>query len=146
MGLFNNLFGGKKSNSFQPKLNEEYNVMDNITIIETSKYKDSSKYSFQEQGIFKDLNDSDTTCYRATFSFKLNSDDDQYPLEDILDKYFLHVTDFYENENLDKNYFLRELAGELLDLKDALEIVGKKVYNKDVFDEEIKVRVSLVIE
>ena len=63
MGLFNNLFGGKKSNSSQPKLNEEYNVMDNITVIETSKYKDSSKYSFQEQGIFKYLNDLDTTCY-----------------------------------------------------------------------------------
>ena len=146
MGLFNNLFGNKKSNSSKPELNEEYNVMEDIKLIETQKYKDTGKYQAEGLGIFKDLKDSDTTCYRASFSYKLTSENEQYPLEDILDKYYLHVTDFYENENLKDNYVLRELAGELSDLKNALEIVGKKVYNKDILDEDNQVRVNLVIK
>lgn len=57
----------------------------------------------------------------------------QYPLEDILDKFFCYTSDDFEEENAkdpERNYI--EFASEdMEDIQSLLTIVGKHVYNKE---------------
>ncbi len=57
----------------------------------------------------------------------------QYPLEDILEKFFCYTSDDYPEENAKdptRNYI--EFASEdLKDIQNILTIVGKHVYNKE---------------
>lgn len=67
----------------------------------------------------------------------------QYPLEDILDKYYVSISDFY-NELNDGSNNICYLEFEGLDLEDIMtlkEILGKHVYNK-----ETEGKVDLIIE
>lgn len=152
MGFFSKLFGEKKlktdDSSTSPELRLEYNVMKNISLDSNSKYENTELYEFVENGIYKDLNDDDDAKYRITISYELTSNEtnNQYPLEDVLDKYYLHVSDFLEKENdSNSNKFKRELGGTLDDVIKAKEIIGKKIFNCDYLDEG-QVRVKLVIE
>ena len=67
----------------------------------------------------------------------------QYPLEDILDKYFLYVNDDYIEENAGDpvNSYVEFASEDIEDIRSALEILGKQVYN---FEEEgyIKLRIE----
>ena len=67
----------------------------------------------------------------------------QYPLEDILDKYFLYVNDDYIEENAGDpvNSYVEFASEDIEDIRSALEILGKHVYN---FEEEgyIKLRIE----
>lgn len=56
----------------------------------------------------------------------------QYPLEDILDKFFVYCNDMYEKENeSDKNHSYVEFASEKIEeIRNLLSIIGKHVYNK----------------
>jgi hypothetical protein len=67
----------------------------------------------------------------------------QYPLEDILDKYFLYVNDDYIEENADDpvNSYVEFASEDIEDIRSALEILGKHVYN---FEENgyIKLRIE----
>ena len=56
----------------------------------------------------------------------------QYPLEDILDKFFVYCEDMYEKENEnDKNHSYVEFASEKIEeIRNLLSIIGKHVYNK----------------
>ena len=153
MGIFGKLFGqtGKKSSNStnEKELRLEYNVMKNITLEKCQKYENSEQFKLIENGIYQDLSDDDDAKYRLTISYELESDDsnNQYPLEDVLDKYYLHVSDFLESENnKGSNKFKLELGGELEDVKKGLEIIGKKIFNRDYKDENGQVRVDLVIE
>ena len=152
MGLFDKLFGKNKpesnDESAKQELRLEYNVMKNITLEKCEKYENSEHYKLIGNGIYQDLKDDDDAKFRMTISYELENDNsnNQYPLEDILDKYLLHVSDFLENENKkDTNKFKLELGGYLDKMKDAQEIIGKKVYNQD-FRDDGQVRVKLVIE
>ena len=55
----------------------------------------------------------------------------QYPLEDILDKYFLYVNDDYIEENAGDpvNSYVEFASEDIEDIRSALEILGKHVYN-----------------
>ena len=142
MNLFSKFF--KKDSAVSQELNEQYNVMKNITLETAQKYADESQFRLVQDSIYEDMNDDDETKYRMTVSYE--SDDDQYPLEDILDKFYLHVSDFLELENdPESRFFKRELAGELNDLINAQTIIGRTVYNQDFLDGK-DVRVRLVIE
>lgn len=145
---FNKLFGGnKEEEQSKPELRLEYNIMRNIALETCKKYSNQENYELIENGIYKDLKDEDDDNYRMTISYELDSDDSQYPLEDILDKYYLHVSDFLEPENdYNSNKVIQELGGTLDDIKNAQEIIGKKIYNQDFLDENGQVRVSLKIE
>lgn len=146
MGIFDKLFGGNKE---QPKqeLRSEYNIMSNITLETCEKYSNKENYVLIENGIYKDLKDEDDANYRITISYELDSDDNQYPLEDLLDKFYLHVSDFLESENnSNSNKIIQELGGTLDDIKKAQEIIGKKIFNQDYLDEDGQVRVNLKIE
>ena len=118
--------------------------MINIQPIPLEKYQDAPTYEHVENGIYKDLSDTAKTNYRIALSFELeDGEDTQYPIEDLLDKYRIHVSDFLESES--EELFNVELAGPLENLRLASSIIGKRVYNKDVV-EDGKTYVSLVIE
>lgn len=124
--------------------------MKNIKLLELEKYKEKSIFQFIENGIYRDLNDLDSTKYRITLSFELEEGEGQYPLEDILDKYYLYVSNFIKNkDDYDENYkdlTILEFAGELEDIKEVKNIIGKRVYNKFITKEDDKIYSELVIE
>lgn len=103
----------------------------------------AASYEPVAEGIYQDLHDAEDTCYRMSISYQLESDDDVYPLEDILDQFLLHVIDFYANVP-QRTTHQRELAGALEDLIACREIVGKTAYNQDFSDQGV-VRTRLVI-
>jgi len=154
MGLFDKLFGSKKQkdskSSANHELRKEYNIMKNISLEKCQKYEDAEQYKLIESDIYQNLKDEDDANYRMTISYELEPDNisnNQYPLEDILDKYYLHVSDFLESENnAESNYFKLELGGELDDIKKAQELIGKKVFNQEFKNDDGQVRVRLIIE
>lgn len=154
MGLFSKLFGQTEKKNSKPSVKQElqfeFNVMKNISLEKCKKYENSKKFKLIENGIYQDLNDNENTKYRMTISYDLepkNDTNNQYPLEDILDKFYLHVSDFLVSENNpDPNNFKLELAGELEDLKNSQKIIGKKVYNKEFKSDDGQIRVILIIE
>ena len=152
MGIFDKLFGGKKEKSSDSSTNQElrmeYNIMKNISLEKCQKYENADLYELDENGIYKDLTDEDDAKYRMTISYELESDDsnNQYPLEDVLDKYYLHVSDFLESENnSESNKYKLELGGDLNDIKKSKEIIGKRIFNRDFLDDG-QVRVNLMVE
>ncbi|MFD0861429.1 hypothetical protein ACFQ1M_04370 [Sungkyunkwania multivorans] len=132
--------------SKQYKLNLEYNVMNNITLENPRRYRNKERYKLIETGIYLDLKDDDVFKYRMSISYVQGSGEtnDQYPLEDILDKYLLYVSHEFRTK---KNKFKIELAGDLDDIiKAKNEIIGRKVFNRDYIGEDGKIYVTLVIE
>lgn len=67
----------------------------------------------------------------------------QYPLKDLLDKFYCHISDLYESINLpqSQNCYLEFASPALEDIKLLRSIIGKHVYNK-----EIDGYVQLIIE
>ena len=126
--------------------------MKNITLLKLEKYKNPFCYEKIEEGIYKDLNDLDSTNYRISLSFDLEENETfQYPLEDILDKYFLHISNIIKNEteqehDKDNISIEIELAGELEDVQKVKKILGKRVYNQISSKENGQHSVSLIIE
>lgn len=127
-------------------------MMKNITLLKLEKYKNPFCYEKIEEGIYKDLNDLDSTNYRIALSFELEENETfQYPLEDILDKYFLHISNIIKNEteqehDKDNISIEIELAGELEDVQNVKKILGKRAYNRISSKENGQHSVSLVIE
>ncbi|WP_369994473.1 hypothetical protein [Winogradskyella sp.] len=153
VGLFSNLFGQsekKDSNSSDnQELRTEYSIMKNITLVKLKKYENQKRYKQVDNGIYLDLNDEHEARYRMTLSYELESDEtnNQYPLEDILDKYLMHISDFLESKNKsNSNKFIFEFGGYLDKMIEAKEIIGKKVFNRDFRAEDGQIRVELVIE
>lgn len=117
--------------------------MKNINYYEPDKYQ-STAYEKVEEHIYKITHPQlNQQCYVTSLSFEqepdLNEGDSssnisQYPLEDILDKFFVSVEDFYEDRNREDNSicYLEFLGTELQNIKDLLTLVGKHVYNKEV--------------
>ena len=84
--------------------------MKEITLLDGEAYTIPLCYRSIEEGIYRDLEDEGDTCFRMPISFKLEEGEClQYPLEDILDEYYLHVSE----------YNAVVLAGELEDLQRA---------------------------
>ena len=120
--------------------------MKNIKLLKLDKYNDLSNYLMTEEGIYKDLRDTDDTNYRIALSFELeDGENEQYPLEDILDEYCLYVLNFLENEH-DSKVLRLELAGELDDICNAKFIIGKRAYNESFVEEDGETYVRLLIE
>ncbi|WP_394751038.1 hypothetical protein [Spongiimicrobium salis] len=153
MGFFSKLFGQTEKQNpesvYEQELRLEYNIMKNISLEKSSKYADTSKYRFIEEGIYEDLNDDSEQKYRMILSYELALDEsnNQYPLEDILDKYLLHISDFLENENdANPNTYRYEFGGFLDGMRKAKELIGKRVFNREYRNEEGQILVQLVIE
>ena len=66
-----------------------------------------------------------------------------YPMEDILDRFYCHISDFYNDLNKEDSQicYLEFGSPELQDVVNLRSIIGKHVYNREEGD-----RVELVIE
>lgn len=113
--------------------------MKQIANYNAKKYEDS-KYTQVEEEIYKTEMYGDV-YYVSSLSFVQEPEwkegmnakcISQYPLEDILDKFCCHVSDFYEELNTEESQICYlEFAGmDLEDIKELRSIIGKHVYNK----------------
>lgn len=111
----------------------------------------NNRYIEIEEGIYK-INENNEVLYVTSLSFVQEPEFDegdnancisQYPLEDILDKFYCHISDFYEELNtVDSQKCYQEFASpDVEDIKKLRSIIGKHVYNKEI-DEYIQ----LIIE
>lgn len=130
--------------------------MKNIEIYKAEKYN-SDKYEKVKENIYKTHNAfMDRDAYVTSLSFEQepeyeegtdSSDISQYPLEDILDKFYVAVEDFYtELNDGSSNVCCLEFSGsDVEDIEKLLQIVGKHVYNGNV-EKDGKSYVKLFIE
>jgi len=67
----------------------------------------------------------------------------QYPLEDILDEFYIYCYDSYDTENASdkKNSYIEFASENIEDIRKALDIIGKHVYNVTE-GEYIKLRIE----
>ena len=124
--------------------------MKEIKCLEANKYQDGN-YEKYENGIYRKDN-----LFFVTLSFiqepELGEGNDasyisQYPLEDILDKFGVFVSDFYEKENIKDNDVccLEFASNDAKDIINLLTIINKHVYNKNVIIDGEE-SVTLIIE
>lgn len=124
--------------------------MKNIKNYDADKYLNST-YKMVENGIFQ-RND----LFVTSLSFQQEPDFDegsnageisQYPLDDILDRFYVHVSDFYKNENLKNSVvcYLEFASPDIEDIRKLRTIIGKHVFNQE-YTENGKSYVKLVIE
>ncbi|RZJ72897.1 hypothetical protein [Flavobacterium sp.] len=122
-----------------------------ISLLELEKHKNPDDYKFAEDWIYEDLHDEmDGSRHRIGLVLELEEgEDSQYPLEDLLDAYFLHVADFLDTDM--EAYFSvgsvmnLELGGDLEDIRKIKEIVGKRAFTEE-FDEDGSTYLRLKIE
>lgn len=111
-----------------------------IKALKLDKYDDSVRYKQHKEFIYKDVTGgvggkmgiTSGPVYCVTLYAELEDDEDtQYPLEDILDKYYVNCTDVMEErEEADKRIFIFEIEGEDEEaIKSIADLVGKRVYN-----------------
>ena len=124
--------------------------MKEIKYLEANKYQDGN-YEKLDDGIYRKDN-----LFFVTLSFiqepELGEGNDasyisQYPLEDILDKFGVFVSDFYEKENIKDNDVccLEFASNDAKDIINLLTIINKHVYNKNVIIDGEE-SVTLIIE
>lgn len=115
--------------------------MKQIESYHAQKYE-NGKYSPVEDGIYKLEHDGEI-LYVTSLSFVQESELEegnnaseisQYPLEDILDQFYCHISDFYEDLNLEQSQVCYQefAAPNLKDVRKLRTIIGKHVYNKEV--------------
>ncbi len=137
--------------------------MRNIQNYDADKYKKTGLLSIFKKSAYKQLDDGiyehkedDEILYVTSLSFEQEpeyeegefaDDISQYPLEDILDKFLCHISDFYEEQNLSnsKVCYLEFAAMNIEYIRELRTIIGKHVYNKDV-EEDGEIYSELVIE
>ncbi len=121
-----------------------------------SSYTDISKYHTDEykevsEGVFLYKGQ-----YVTAFSFRQEpelgegnnaSEISQYPLEDILDRFSVYVSDFFSEKNISSSQicYLEFTGCSLKDVSALRSIIGKHVYNREI-DEKGQKYIELVIE
>jgi len=106
-------------------------------------YRDMDKIDTEDDIVYENMNDPEnpneiyvtSIVFEAEPEFGENEPTDeeisQYPLEDILDEYFVYVYDDYSEENAsDKvNSYVEFASEDIEDIRKVLSILGKHVYN-----------------
>lgn len=119
--------------------------MKNICAYDDEKYQDA-KFKKIDEHIWSFEEDGETR-FVTTLTFEQEPEFDeeeepsyisQYPLEDILDKFSVWISDFYSERNAssEKTCYQEFCSYNADDIRELLGIVGKHVYNKTV-DEKI---------
>ncbi len=128
--------------------------MKNFQNYNAEKYQ-LDEYELIEEGIYKK-----DDYYLTSLTFECedtDGDEDeeaspqhipQYPLEDLLDKFFVHVSDFYQelNNNSEKTCYQEFAGSDIENIRELRTIIGKRAYLKldDPDDEDSYV--ELIIE
>lgn len=133
--------------------------MKNFKNYKAEKYSDPS-YKQIEEGIYLTNNpyDSSTDIYVTSFTFEQEPESygeedgcpqyiSQIPLEDILDEFFVFVTDFYEelNENSEVICYQEFGSYDIEEVRHLRTIIGKRVYAMP-YEEDGEEYYKLVIE
>jgi hypothetical protein len=124
--------------------------MKNIKNFIAEKYKNNPEYTAVAEDIYQMGNE-----YVTSFSFEPEPEIGEekigglfapYLLEDLLDTYSLYISDFYDalNKNNEQECFF-EVAGDLEEVKQCREIIGKHVYHQTI-DEDGEEYITLTIE
>lgn len=111
-----------------------------IKALKLDKYSNGERYTQHDGFIYKDATGgvggkTDITSgpvYCVTLYAELeDGEDTQFPLEDILDKYYVNCTDVVEEkEDDDKHIYIFEIEGEDENsIKTIAGLVGKRAYN-----------------
>lgn len=114
--------------------------MKNIVSYIDVKYS-SEAYSEIEKGIYKYGNNTVTSlCFEQEPELdegKDSTDISQYPLEDILDKYNVFVSDFYKEKNAQatQKCYLEFCGKREESIRGLRSIIGKHVYCKTIKDD-----------
>ena len=117
-------------------------------------YRDSEDIGTEDDVVMVNMNDPSnpeeifvtSIVFEAEPEYDENEPSDpmisQYPLEDILDKYFLYVNDVYIEENAGDpvNSYVEFASEDIEDIRSALEILGKHVYN---FEEDGYIKLKI---
>ncbi|MBR2949129.1 MAG: hypothetical protein IKC46_04630 [Lachnospiraceae bacterium] len=115
------------------------------------KYSNEA-YKEVEANIYRILDEDDEDLFVTSLSFVQEpelkegsspAEISDYPLEDIMDKFYCHISDFYTelNEKSEEICYLEFGSPELVDVVNLRSIIGKHVYNVEDGD-----NVTLVIE
>lgn len=108
------------------------------------QFFNAEKYSFPDYESVEDCIFQQNGYYVTSLSFEQEpecdegtdaSDISQYPLEDILDRFNVFISDFYPQKNLhgSATCYL-EFSGKMeKDIRALLEIIGHRVVNRQVF-------------
>lgn len=119
---------------------------DNLILTYEGKryYRDLENVGTADDVVFEDMYDPDeqnviyvtSIVYEPEPEFEENEPVDsfvsQYPLEDILDQFYVYCYDSYEKENESdkKNSYIEFASDDINDIRNVLSIIGKHVYNK----------------
>lgn len=131
-------------------------MMKDIKLVTQEKYNDRSKFKNINGEFYQVLYKYENGLveegqYVATFAFTLEKDlvepdTMQYPLEDLLDKYYAHVSDFMQYEEGNEVLILELCTQDWLnEMTELIKIAGKRVFNK-VVDRDGSSVLELVIE
>ncbi len=112
-----------------------------IKALKLDKYDDNVRYTQHDGFVYKDVTGgvggkmgiSSGPVYCVTLYAELEDDeeDTQYPLEDLLDKYYVNCTEVMEEkEEAGKRIFIFEIEGaDENSIRKIADLVGKRVYN-----------------
>lgn len=111
-----------------------------IKALKLDKYDDRARYTQHEGFVYKGatggvggkMGITSESIYCVTLYAELeDGEDTQYPLEDILDKYYVNCTEVMEEkEEAGKRIYIFEIEGEDEEaIKTIAGLVGKRVYN-----------------
>lgn len=120
--------------------------MKNFRPISPEKLNDRSRYEPAAEGIYKDLHDKGGfSTYRTAMAMEMEvGEDSQYPLEDILDHFLVHVDEFLDAD--DPDVFQAIFGGELEDLRQFRTLIGRRAFNESFIADDGKERIRLKIE
>ena len=124
--------------------------MKNIKNFKASKYA-APLYAEMEPDIYKCESGYVTSlCFEQEPEYDEGSSADsisQYPLEDILDRFLVHVSDFYAELNVPESdlCYLEFCGKTITSIQQLRSIIGKHVYNKAIIDSGTEY-IDLVIE
>lgn len=128
--------------------------MKNIKIYHADKYAGSA-YVEVEENIYQgknpyyhgeSWNDEEMYCTSLTFEQEPElgegetpADISQYPLEGILDMFSVYVSDFYDelNARSESTCYQEFGSSDLENIRELLGIVGKHVYDKKVYADDL---------
>lgn len=120
--------------------------MKNFRPIAPQELNDRNRYEPVEEGIYKDLHDKGGfATYRMAMAMEQEEgEDSQYPLEAILDHFYVHVEVFLDAPA--PGIFQAIFGGELNDLQNFKTIIGKRAFDEEFIGDDGKTRVRLRIE
>ena len=109
--------------------------MKNIKSVVRNEYLDPTAYNRVGENVYQGRT---TNAYFTTLSFELEEgEDSQYPLEDILDRFYVNCTG-YMQETENPPALVVELEGSLrqpeenrANITAVAGLAGKRVYNKE---------------